>query len=94
MAHTEDTTLERMLRDWSEVTDKPAVYVKTSMADFSAIWPMWAEEMGLMLRFWDEYKEESWTDESTVLTKDDLGISPECLSGFKEGLIDMDWRLS
>ncbi|KAI9933570.1 hypothetical protein AWENTII_002367 [Aspergillus wentii] len=35
----------------SEVTGKRAVYVQTSMADYSMIWTGWAEEMGLTLQF-------------------------------------------
>ena len=35
---------------------------------------MWGHEMGFMLKFWEEYKDRSWTGEGFV-TKEDLGIT-------------------
>ena len=81
-----------MLKDFSEVTGKRSVYVKTTLDDFSNVWPMWALEMGLMMVMWDEVKEKSWSGEPGVLTRDDLGISAENLVSTKKALAEMDWN--
>jgi hypothetical protein len=91
IAHTEETTTGQMLKDWSEVTGKRSVYVKTNLEDFSEVWPMWGEEMGIMMKMWDELKDQSWSGEPEILNKDDLGISAEKLGGFKEALAEMNW---
>jgi hypothetical protein len=89
MAHVEKTTIGQMLQDWSEVTGKPSVYVQTSLEGFNEVWPMWAQEMGLMMKFWEEYGENSWSGED-FLTSKELGIK-EKLVGVKETYKTTDW---
>ena len=36
---------------------------------------MWAEEMGVMMQFWEDFGKKSWTGEEGILTKEDLGIN-------------------
>jgi hypothetical protein len=43
---------------------------------------MWAEEMGVMMQFWDWAREKSWSGEDVILTKDDLNI--------KNGLVGLE----
>jgi len=57
----------------------------------TALWPVWAEEMGLMSRFWDEYGEKSWTEVGgTVLTKGDLGLGDADFVGLKTSFKALD----
>lgn len=91
-AHAEDTTTGQMLKDWSEVTGKKSVYVQTPLEDFNKVWPVWGEEMGSMMKMWDEVTDRAWTGEEGILTRDDLGISVKNLAGVKEALAQMDWN--
>jgi len=68
-------TSDELLKTWAAVQGKEAISVRTDVATYNALWPMWADEMGLMARFWDEYAERSWTEPGEkVLTKDELGL--------------------
>lgn len=80
-----------MLQYWAEVTGKKATYVQVSLDAFSAVWPMWGLEMGIMMKIWDEVKEKSWSGEEGVLTKDDLGFNGADFVGAKAVMKDMDW---
>jgi NmrA-like family len=75
LAHVEDTTAGEMLQTWANAQGKVAQYVQVDDETFNNIWPMWAEEMAVMLRFWEWAREKSWTSEfGDVVTKDDLGV--------------------
>lgn len=89
---TEETTTGQLLKDWSEVTGKPAVYVETSLEQFNSVWPGWGQEMGVMLSAWSELRERSWSGEEGILTKEDLGIAGEKFAGTKEVYAKMDWK--
>lgn len=91
-AYVEETTTGQMLKEWSEVTGKKSTYVQTSLEDFSAIWPMWGFEMGVMMKMWDEVREKSWSGEEGILTKDDLGLTGTDFVGSKGALEEMDWN--
>ena len=91
LAYVEKTTSGGLLQTWSKATGKPAVYVQTSsMEEYNNIWPMWGEEMGTMMKFWDEEGDKSWTGEDNVLTKEDLGITDKFV-GNHEAFQSMDW---
>ncbi|POR34991.1 NmrA-like family domain-containing protein 1 [Tolypocladium paradoxum] len=90
-AYVEETTTGDMLQDWAEATGRRAVYVQTSLDDFSNVWPVWGLEMGVMMKMWDELKERSWSGEEGILTRDDLGLSAAKFVGFKEAQAEMDW---
>jgi len=81
LAHVEDTNAGEMLQTWARVNNKKAEYVQIDTNTFHNIWPMWAEEMGTMMRLWDwAGLEKSWSGED-YLTKDDLNV--------REGLISV-----
>lgn len=84
LASVEDTTAGNYLQTWAKAQGKAAQYVQTDEKTFNAIWPMWAEEMGGMMQFWDWAREKSWSGED-VLTKEDLNIS-EGLVGLEQAL--------
>jgi NmrA-like family len=91
-AAVEESTTGQILKDWSEVTGKPAVYVQTSLEAFNSVWPGWGQEMGVMMAAWDELRERSWSGEDGILTKEDLGIAGEKFVGSKEVYATMDWK--
>lgn len=62
-----------ILEAWGRATGKETEYVEISLQAFDRLWPMWGEEMGSMLKMWEELGEKSWGGEE-VLTKEDLGI--------------------
>jgi uncharacterized protein YbjT (DUF2867 family) len=68
-------TSHELLETWGAVQGKKVLTVRTDIATYNALWPMWAEEMGVMSRFWDEFRERSWTEPGQeVLTGKDLGL--------------------
>jgi len=83
LAHVEDTTAGKMLQAWADAQGKKSQYLQTDKETYYSIWPKWAEEMGLMMQFWNEFQEESWSGEDGILTKEELGIHAG-LVGLKE----------
>ncbi|KAK4443671.1 hypothetical protein QBC34DRAFT_416751 [Podospora aff. communis PSN243] len=74
-ATEENIPAGEMLQTWARVKGVQAQQVRVDNAAFYAIWPLWAEEMGVMMEFWDEYKEKSWTEAGKeIVTAKDLGI--------------------
>ena len=74
LAQVEETTAGGMLQTWAKAQGKTAQYVQVDSQTFHTIWPMWAEEMGTMMQFWDWAREKSWTGEVGILTKNDLNM--------------------
>jgi hypothetical protein len=89
-AYTEETTAAKLLQDWAEVTGKRATYVKTPLEAYSDIWPNWGLEMGLMMKMWDELREQSFPSKG-VLSRDDLGLTNEKFVDVKGAYDEMDW---
>lgn len=89
LGRVEMTTMGEMLKAWGEVTGKQTAYVQTSHAEFNAVWPMWAEEMGLMMQFWHDYGENSWSGENFITSKE-LGITAKFAS-IKEAFQEQDF---
>jgi uncharacterized protein YbjT (DUF2867 family) len=74
-ADIETLTSDGLLQRWAEVQGKKAISVRTDVGTYEALWPVWAEEMGVMMRFWDEFGDRSWTEAGQeVLTREDLGL--------------------
>jgi len=66
---------EGMLQRWATAKGVKAQQVRVDGAAFREVWPLWAEEMGVMMEFWDEYREKSWTEVGkTIVTAKDLGV--------------------
>jgi len=84
---TETRGAEEMLKTWAGIKGVQAQQVRVDSKAFNEVWPLWAEEMGVMMEFWDEFREKSWTDaEAEIVTAKDLGIEGEFQSleeGFK-----------
>ena len=88
VAHVEDTTVGDMLQTWAKAQGKRAQYVQVDEKTFHELWPMWAEEAGVMMQFWDWAKENSWSGEEGILTKDDLNVEGR-LVGLEEAFTSM-----
>jgi len=84
LAKVEDTTIGESLQRWAKASDNKAQYVQVDRETFHDIWPLWAEEMGVMMEFWDWAREKSWTTTSTskVVSAEELGV--------KEGIVSLD----
>ena len=74
LASTEETTAGAMLQAWGKAQGKQTQYVQVDEKTFNAMWPMWSEEIGVMMQFWENAGDKSWSGEEGVLTKEDLGI--------------------
>ncbi|KAK4032150.1 hypothetical protein C8A01DRAFT_41413 [Parachaetomium inaequale] len=77
LASSEGHQAGEMLQMWARAQGTKAQFVRVSGEAFREVWPLWAEEMGVMMEFWDEYREKSWTQPGgeKVLTKEDLGVT-------------------
>jgi len=74
LAKAEDTTIGELLQRWAKVTGNKADYVQVPREVFHDIWPLWAEEMGVMMEFWDWAREKSWSSVPDIVTGKDLGV--------------------
>ena len=89
LAHVEDTTVGGMLQTWAKAQGKTAQYVQVDEKTFHALWPMWAEEAGVMMQFWEWAGEKSWTAEEVVLTRDDLNVDVKQLVGLEQAFAEL-----
>lgn len=88
LAYVEETTVGAMLQTWGKVQDKQTQSVQVDEKTFNALWPMWAEEIGVMMQFWEYAGDKSWTGEEGILTKEDLDIN-EPLLGLEQSFAGM-----
>ncbi|KAK3312573.1 hypothetical protein B0H66DRAFT_401159 [Apodospora peruviana] len=87
LASLEDHGAEEMLQIWAGAKGTKAQFVRVSGEAFREIWPLWGEEMGVMMEFWDEYKEKSWAvtvPGQKLVTAEGLGITRNMLQGLEE----------
>ena len=84
---TETRGANEMLQTWAGIKGVQAQMVGVDSKTFYEVWPLWAEEMGIMMELWEEYGEKSWTDkEAEIVTAKELGIEGQFQSleeGFK-----------
>lgn len=91
LASTEETTMGEMFDVWGEVTGRETAYVQVKdLGEFDAVWPNWGGEMGVMMEFWDEYKEDSWSGQECI-TRKELGLQDAKFIGIEEVYRGMDW---
>jgi len=90
-AYVEKTTIGEILQTWSKATGKPSVYVQTaSLEDFNRAWPSWGPALGVMMKYWEESGDKSWSGEE-FLTRNELGLSDAEFVGIEETFKGMDW---
>ena len=77
------------LAAWGRATGKQTEYVQISLAEYDRLWPMWGQEMGVMMEFWGEYKDKSWSGEDFI-TREALGLNEKLIST-EEALASFDY---
>jgi hypothetical protein len=91
VAHTETSTAKGLLETWGEVTQRQTAFVQTNdLEEYDNVWPRWGKEMGVMMQFWNEYKEKSWSGHELLTTKE-LGLEAVNFVGIEETYKAMDW---
>ncbi|KAJ9492721.1 hypothetical protein VN97_g505 [Penicillium thymicola] len=75
LAQSETRTTREIINLWSQMSGKPAEYVQVLLNYYDNLWPKWGREIGLVLQFWETARENSWTADEPVLTKEDLSVS-------------------
>ncbi|KAK4233585.1 hypothetical protein C8A03DRAFT_47905 [Achaetomium macrosporum] len=90
LATSEIHTADEMLQLWARVKGTKAQFVQISGKDYRDMWPVVAEEIGVMMEYWDEYRDRSWTeaDGRKILTKEDLGV--QGLQGMEEAFKELE----
>ncbi|KAK0622044.1 hypothetical protein B0T17DRAFT_494491 [Bombardia bombarda] len=87
-------TADEMLQTWAKAKGTRAQLVRISGKDYRKLWPVWADEIGLMMEFWDECRNECWptvdSEGRKVLTAEDLGIKADELQGLEEAFRELD----
>lgn len=79
---------EKFLSTWAEAKGVQAKFVRISGKDYREIWPLWGEEMGVMMEFWDAFTDKSWSvsvDGQKLVTRKELGIEEGELESLAEG---------
>jgi len=89
LAETEWTTNGAILETWGKITGKETEYVEIGLEEYDRLWPQWGQEMGSMMKLWEEYGDQSWTGEE-FLTREGLGIT-EPLVGLEKTFETLDW---
>lgn len=91
LADVEETTIGEMLKTWTKATGKPSVFTQVkNLAAYDAVWPNWGNEMGIMMQFWEEAGDKSWSGED-FLTKKELGLENVKFATIEETFKTMDW---
>lgn len=82
---TETLSFDEILKVWSKVTGKEAVYVEIAFEAFNRLWGPYGEEMGRQFKFGAEFGD--WDAlEPDVIKMEDLGIERSELKGLEETL--------
>jgi len=91
IAYTEEATLGELFEAWGKATGNKTAFVQTvSLEEYDNIWPAWGKEMGVMMDFWGDFKEKSWSGED-ALTRKDLGITGD-FAGAEAAYKAIDWK--
>lgn len=90
VVHVEIGTLssKKFIETWAEAKGVKVQFVRVSGKDFREIWPLWGEEMGVMMEFWDSVREKSWAvtvPGQKFVTRRELGIEEGEFEGLADG---------
>lgn len=89
VAHVEDTTAGDLLQKWAKATGKTAQYLQVGQKAYNQLWGIWSEEMGIMMQLWAAVREKSWSGVDRLLTRDDLGIKLDQLTGVESAFAEL-----
>lgn len=71
--HVEALTFPQLLKIWTKVTGKEAVYMACSTEEYDALYPRFGEELGLQYEYMTNVP-DAQTGEPGLLSKEALGI--------------------
>ncbi|KAL0261919.1 hypothetical protein SLS55_003352 [Diplodia seriata] len=83
---TEVISFEQMAQYWGEVTGKPAVFAEITAEGYEQIWGIAGRELADQLKFGEQISDWHAHLGQLLVSKEDLGISPEEAKGFKHAL--------
>jgi len=89
LATVDTLTAGEVLKTFGRQQGKETEYIELPLADYNRLWPMWGQEMGVMMEFWGEYGAKSWSGEE-LITKEDLGVTEKLVTS-EEALASYDW---
>ncbi|KAJ6116097.1 hypothetical protein N7523_006514 [Penicillium sp. IBT 18751x] len=72
---TDAMTTGEMLLTWASTHGIRAEFVQVDEETYYDLWPKWGEIMDKSHKYWETAKEESYSGEDVILTKEDLGIT-------------------
>ncbi|OJD31706.1 uncharacterized protein BKCO1_4500091 [Diplodia corticola] len=81
--HTEVISFEQMVQAWSEVTGKPAVFAEITPEGYEQLWGIAGREMAAQMKFGELVTDWHAHLGKSLVSKEELGISPEEAKGFK-----------
>jgi uncharacterized protein YbjT (DUF2867 family) len=88
-ACVEEITNAAMLQTWAKAQGKSAQYIEIPEESYMALWPGWAEEMGLMMQLWEVLGDRSWTGDDEILSKKELGVTG--LTGLEQSFASLQF---
>jgi hypothetical protein len=95
LASVQENTFGEALKVWAKESGKTGqtAVVHVSLEDYEVLWPKWGTEMGIMLKWWGEAKELSWSVPTgePLLKAADLGLSEKDFVMPGEAWKAMDW---
>jgi len=91
LAATEESTVGKLFELWGRKLGKETAYVEVgSLEEYDNVWPKWGREMGVMMQFWGEFGERSWSGQD-LLTVKELGLEKAGFVGVEEAYGKFDW---
>lgn len=90
---SEIKTFEEILKVWSEVTGKDAVYVELTLAEYEKIWGAYGREMAMQYAFGAENPDWEVMRKDLVVSPAELGVTANQLVGLKGNLEQLKAKL-
>lgn len=91
LASVEESTVGKLFEDWGKKLERQTAYVQVNSVDeYDNVWPAWGREMGVMMAFWGEERNNSWSGQD-ALTRKDLGLESTKFVGIEEAYGKIDW---
>ena len=91
LATTDDMTAAEMTELWASVQGKHGVLLQVNKDTYYNMWPQWGKIMDMSHSYWEMMKEQSFSGEEGILTKDDLKVNG--LIGTKAAFIALSHRV-
>ncbi|ORY04863.1 hypothetical protein BCR34DRAFT_591066 [Clohesyomyces aquaticus] len=86
MVAPEVLSFAEMLKIWSEVTGRPAVYVECSFEAYEELWGIGGKEIGVQFKYGEVVSDWTKTTSEGFVSMKELGITEEEAPGMKKAL--------